>query len=62
MFKLKYYRELKGLSVDELAGLSGVKRSVIAAIEAESAKVIHAGDMVKIAEALEVRVSDIFFT
>ena len=59
--KLQEYREKKGLSVDELAERTGVRADVISEIERGTAEVTTGRIMRRIAEALGVRVSDIFF-
>lgn len=59
--KLKEYREIKGLSIEELAFKAGVDKDIITEIEKGTAKITTGKVMRKIAEALDVRVSDIFF-
>lgn len=61
VIKLKEYREKKGLSVDELAERTGVRADVISEIERGTAEVTTGRIMRRIAEALGVKVSDIFF-
>ena len=61
VIKLQEYREKKGLSVDELAERTGVRADVITEIERGTAEVTTGRIMRRIAEALGVRVSDIFF-
>ena len=61
VIKLQEYREKKGLSVDELAERTGVRADVISEIERGTAEVTTGRIMRRIAEALGVRVSDIFF-
>ena len=62
VIKLQEYREKKGLSVDELAERTGVRADVISEIERGTAEVTTGRIMRRIAEALGVRVSDIFFS
>ena len=61
VIKLQEYRGKKGLSVDELAERTGVRADVISEIERGTAEVTTGRIMRRIAEALGVRVSDIFF-
>lgn len=61
VIKLQEYREKKGLSVDELAERTGVRADVISEIERGTAEVTTGRIMRRIAEALGVKVSDIFF-
>ena len=61
VIKLQEYREKKGLSVDEVAERTGVRADVISEIERGTAEVTTGRIMRRIAEALGVRVSDIFF-
>ncbi len=59
--KLKECRIEKGLSVEELAEKAEVSENVIWEIEKGTAEMTTGGIMRRIAEALGVRVSDIFF-
>lgn len=61
VIKLKEYRERNNLSVEELAERTGVRADVLSEIERGTAEVTTGGIMRRIAEALGVRVSDIFF-
>lgn len=59
--KIKFYREKKGLTQEQLAEKSGVSRNTISSLEAGSAKNITLENMKKIANALEKTVTTIFF-
>lgn len=61
IYKIKELRELKGMSQDELAKKSSVSRTTISGLESGSIANTTASTISKIAEALEVQVSDIFF-
>lgn len=60
--KIKYYRELKGMSQEDLANLSKVSRTTISGLENKSVFVVTNVTMSKIAEALGVSVIELFFT
>lgn len=59
--KLKEFREDKGLSQVKLSELSGVCRPVIVKIENQSDVELKVSTLVKIADALGAKVTDIFF-
>lgn len=59
--KLKEFREMKGVSQEELAEKSGISRTTISELETEKKEVTTNITLEKIAEALGVKVSDIFF-
>ena len=60
--KLKHYRELKGLSQEELAKASNVSRTTISGLENGTIKVTTNTTMDKIANALEVSTIELFYT
>lgn len=60
MNKLKFYREKKGLSQEELAKKSGVSRVSISKIENDKAKDIKIGTLKSLAAALDEPVQNIF--
>lgn len=60
--KIRHYRELKGLSQEELAELSGVSRTTISGFENETIDVTTNTTMNKIAEALDVSTIELFYT
>lgn len=62
IYKIKELREQKGISQEELSKKSGVSRTIISGLENEGIKNTTASTIAKIAEALDVKVSDIFFT
>lgn len=62
MYKVKEYREKKKWSQELLAEKSGVSRATIASLEAPDSEITTTtSTLIKIATALECRVSDIFF-
>lgn len=60
--KIKHYRELKGLSQEELAERSGVSRTTISGFENETIDVTTNTTMDKIAKALDVSTIELFYT
>lgn len=59
-YKIKDYREEMRMSQQELASKSGVSRATISGLESGSVVVTTTETLIKIAAALEKRVSDIF--
>ena len=59
--KLREIRENKGISQEELAQMSGISRTTISELETEKKEVTTNITLEKIAEALNQKVSDIFF-
>lgn len=63
MYKIKEYREKKKWSQELLAEKSGVSRATIASLEAPDSEITTTtSTLIKIATALECRVSDIFLS
>lgn len=60
--KIKHYRELKGLSQEELAERSGVSRTTISGFENGTIDVTTNTTMDKIAKALDVSTIELFYT
>lgn len=60
--KIKQYRELKGMSQEELSKQSGVSRVTISGLENETIKVTTNTTMDKIARALGVSTIELFYT
>lgn len=60
-YKIKEFRNKKGLSQVELAKKSGVSRSIISGLESGRITTTTTSTLKKIAEALECKISDIFF-
>lgn len=60
--KIKYYRELKGWSQEELAKRSEVSRTTISGLENETINVTTNTTMDKIADALGVGTVELFYT
>lgn len=59
-YNLKALRESKGLTQDELATKSGISRATIWALETGQEKITTTKTLCKLAQALDVQVSDIF--
>lgn len=59
--KLREVREKKGISQEGLAKISDVSRGTISALENGKADVVKTDTLVKLANALGKKVSDIFF-
>lgn len=60
--KIKYYRELKNLSQEELAKASNISRTTISGLENGTVKVTTNTTMDKIANALGVSTIELFYT
>ncbi len=60
MTKIKYYREKKNLSQEDLSEKSGVSRTIISNLENDKSTVTTNKTMQKIADALEESVTAIF--
>ena len=60
--KLKYYRELKGLSQEDLSKQSNVSRTTISGLENETIKVTTNTTMDRLASALGVSTIELFYT
>ena len=60
-YKIKEIREQQGISQSELAEKAKVSRTIISGLESGSIKVTTTGTLLKIADALNKKVSDIFF-
>ncbi len=60
IIKLKEIREIKGLTQEKLAEMSGVSRQIIVALEKGNEVVTTTRTMINIANALGVNVTDIF--
>ncbi len=60
-YKIRERRLQKNMTQEELAAKSGVSRMTIVAIESERGRQTTTGTLVKLANALECEVADIFF-
>ena len=60
MYFVKETRISKGLSQEKLAKIAGVSRATIACLETNNNARTSTGTLIKIATALECKVSDIF--
>ncbi len=60
--KVKYYREMKGMSQEELAEKADVSRTTISGFENETIKVTTNTTMDKLAKALGTSTVELFFT
>ena len=61
-YRIKEVREAKGMTQENLAVQSGVSRGTIVALESGEAKTTTTKTLVKISNALDTTVEDIFFT
>ncbi len=62
MYAVKQKREKLGISQEELSKKSGVSRTIISALETNNDTVTSTTTLLKIADALGCKVSDIFLT
>lgn len=60
-YTVKKFREEAGLTQEELEKKAGVSRAIISGLESGTITVTTTKTLVKIAEALTVKVSDLFF-
>ena len=60
--KIKYYRELKNISQEELAKVANISRTTISGLENGTIKVTTNTTMDKIANALGVSTIELFYT
>ena len=61
-FRVKECREKAGMSQEELAEKSGVSRTIISGLESGSITTTTTKTLLRIAEALGLKVSDIFLS
>lgn len=61
IYKIKEFRKEKRLSQVELSKMSGVSRAIISGLESGAIKTTTTDTLLKIASALDKKVSDIFF-
>ena len=61
MNRVKYYREKRKMSQEQLAAVSGVSRPIISYLENDKKNDIKAKTMIAIADALGEKVQDVFF-
>lgn len=60
-YRIKECREEQGMSQEELASKANVSRTIISGLETGAITVTTTGTLLKIAEALNKKISDIFF-
>ena len=60
-YRIKEEREAVGISQEELARISGVSRTIISGLESGRIITTTTETLQKVAEALNKRISDIFF-
>jgi transcriptional regulator with XRE-family HTH domain len=60
-YKIKEFREKRGLTQEELAEKSGVSRTTIHALETDDSKNATTGTLLKLANALGTTVEKLFF-
>ena len=61
-YRIKEAREEKGMTQEELSEKSRVSRTIISGLESGKIKVTTTSTLLKIAEALNKKVTDIFFS
>lgn len=61
-FKIKELRRELGMTQETLAEKSGVSRTIISGLESGRITTTSTGTLLKIANAMEVDVEDIFYT
>ena len=61
-YKIREVREAKKMTQEELAQKSGVSRGTISALENGTERSVLSGTLLKIAEALDTTVAEIFFS
>lgn len=59
-YKIKEYRDMMGMSQTELAERSNVSRTIISGLESGNITVTTTETLLKIAKALNCKVTDIF--
>lgn len=59
-YKVKYFREKKKMTQEELSEKSGVSRAIISRLESGEEVVTTTETLIKIASALDRKVGDIF--
>lgn len=60
MYKVKMMREKLGLTQEKLSEISGVSRALISLLETSDETKTSTGTLLKLAKAMNCRVSDIF--
>lgn len=60
-YKIREYREIVGISQEELARKAGISRTTLSGLESGTIKRTTTETLLKIAQALNKKVSDIFF-
>lgn len=59
-FKIKEHREKEGITQEELSKKSGVSRAIISGLESGTIVTTTTKTLIRIADALNCKVSDIF--
>lgn len=60
-YRLRSIRRAKDITQEQLSARSGVSRATIAAIESGKKRVVLSSTILKLANALNCRVEDLFF-
>lgn len=60
-YKIKEHREALKLTQEDLAKKAGVSRTIVSGLENETIKTTTTGTLLKLAQALNCKVADIFF-
>lgn len=61
-YKIEEARKKQGLTQNQLSEKSGISRTIISGLESGRISVTTTGTLKKIADALGVKIEDIFFT
>ena len=60
-YRVKELRESSGMTQQELAEKAGVSRTIVSGLESGTTEVTTTKTLLRIAEALNVKVSELFF-
>lgn len=60
-YKIKEFREMRGITQEELASISGVSRGTIVALESGTSRTTTTKTLLKLAAALKTTVDQIFY-
>ena len=60
-YRIKELRENSGMTQQELANKAGISRAILSGLESGTTEVTTTKTLIKIAEALNTKVSELFF-